>query len=124
MTVREKIVKVREENGWTIKDAADACRISQGLMRMIEEGEVTHPKIVRRIRRLYDLTELEAEELMPECRRVNGPKYEPDRYVDPDPIFHHETGDRLHKLRRLQDRENHGKVLAEERAELNGDRPT
>lgn len=108
MTVREKIVRAREEGDWTIKDAADACGISQGLMRMIEEGEVTHPIVAQRIRYLYDLTELEAEELMPECRRVHTATYEPDKYVEPDPIFHHETGDRLHKIRRLQDRENHG----------------
>lgn len=124
MTVREKLVKIREENDWTIKDAADACEISQGLMRMIEEGEVTHPKIAERIRRLYDLTELEAEELMPECRRVHQGTYEPDKYIEPDPIFHHETGDRLHKIRRLQDRENRGKVLAEERSEPDRDGPT
>ena len=47
---------------------------------MVEDGAVTHPKIVERIRKAYKLTELEAEELMPLHRRPNGGDYDPTRY--------------------------------------------
>ena len=80
-TVRQKMVRRREHGGITIQQMAKKCRISEGLMRMIEEGEVTHPVIAQRIARRYRLTELEAEELMPLNRRPHGGDYDPDRYA-------------------------------------------
>ena len=48
---------------------------------MVERGHVTHPNIVKKLKKLYSLTELEAEELLPENRRKHGDCYDPDKYV-------------------------------------------
>jgi transcriptional regulator with XRE-family HTH domain len=96
--VREKMRKVREELGWTVREMAYICGISENLLDLIESGEVTHPKIADRLKMVYDLTDEETEELLPLNRRVHSKNYDPDKYVDPDPIFHHETGDRMHKI--------------------------
>lgn len=57
------------------------CGISQTLLSMIEEGEVTHQNIVARVQKAYKLTDLEAEQLLPIHRRPNGGKYDPELYL-------------------------------------------
>ena len=82
MSVREKMKQWREQRGIDIRMAARGCRISARLLSMLEEGEVTAPGIVERVAKYYGLTDLEAEELLPLCRRPHGGDYEPDRYED------------------------------------------
>ena len=80
METRKKMVNYRTRHHKTIKEMADRCKISEALMTMVEEGEVTHPKIVKRIARVYHITELESEQLMPINHRLHGGDYDPDRY--------------------------------------------
>lgn len=81
MNVREKMIKFREEHLLTIKDMADRCGVSNDIIGMVEKGEVTHPLLVAKIAEAYGLTDLEAEELMPKCRRQHDPEYNPTKYV-------------------------------------------
>ena len=55
--------------------------ISSGLIGMVEHGDVTHPKIVEKLQNFYNLTDEEAEELLPKNRRLHDPEYDPDKYV-------------------------------------------
>ena len=86
MTTREKMVKYREDHGIDIPTMANRCRISSYLMEILEEGAVTTPKLVPQIAKEYELTDLEAEELMPLHMRPHGGDYEPDRYVETGPL--------------------------------------
>lgn len=65
----------------TDREMADLCGISEVLLKMVKNGHVTHPIFAENIRKAYNLTELEAEELMPENRRPHSPKYNPNKYV-------------------------------------------
>ena len=83
MDARQYMIQIRERKNRTIKQMADLIGISEGLLRMIEEGAVTHPQIVLAIQNTYTLTDMQAEELLPVNRRPNGGEYDPDRYVLP-----------------------------------------
>lgn len=80
-STREKMVEFREKYGLSIRQMAEICGTSSDILGMVEKGDVTHPKIVERIRKGYKLTDLEAEELLPINRRPHGGDYDPDRYV-------------------------------------------
>lgn len=82
MTTREKMTDIRIRNSYTMKDLAAKCKCSESLLGMIESGDVTHPRIVKRIAKVYSLTNLEAEELLPINYRKHGGEYDPDRYKD------------------------------------------
>ena len=69
MSVREKMKQWREQRGIDIRMAARGCGISARLLSMLEEGEVSAPGIVERVAAYYGLSDLEAEELLPVCRR-------------------------------------------------------
>lgn len=86
MTTREKMNKFRTDHNLSIPDMAKRCRISSYLLQLLEDGAVTTPKLVPQIAEEYELTELEAEELMPEHMRPHGNDYDPDRYVLNEPI--------------------------------------
>lgn len=66
--------------GWTPKDTAKKCCVSEELYKRIEDGDVTHPNIVKRIQEVFKITDEQAEELLPENYRPSSPKYDPDRY--------------------------------------------
>lgn len=80
---------------------------------MVEEGCVTHPNIVGRIKEYYGFSDEEAEELLPENYRKTSDKYEPDKFVLPEPkepdltaherteVFYHYLHDHSLKGRRL-----------------------
>lgn len=85
MTVREKMVAKRTGWGLTRKNLADEIGISQDLLGMVENGDVTHPNIVEKIKEAYELEDEEAELLLPINRRPNGGKYDPDQYVAQHP---------------------------------------
>lgn len=81
MDVREKMRKWREEFGITLEMISKRCGVSVHLLGMVEDGEVTHPDLVKKIQDAYGLTDLESEELMPENHRPHSPNYDPDKYV-------------------------------------------
>ena len=85
MSAREKIKRDQHARYVTDdKNCALECGMSEVLFKMVKNGEVTHPNIARRIQKVFGLTDLEAEELMPENRRPHSPKYEPDKFVVKD----------------------------------------
>lgn len=83
MSAREKMKKWREDRHLTCKQVSEICGVGNVLIAMIENGEVTHPKIVEKFKELYSLTDLEAEELLQKNRREHDIEYEPDKYVSP-----------------------------------------
>ena len=80
ISTRAYMAGLRHLLGWTPKDAAKKCCISKELYKRIEDGDVTHPNIVKRIQEVFKLTDAQAEELLPENHRPSSPKYDPDRY--------------------------------------------
>ena len=85
--VRKIMIQNRFQKGLSIKKISQKTGISQTLLAMVEGGEVTHPKIAKKMQRIYGLTDLETEMLMPKNYREHGGDYEPDRYKMPDPPF-------------------------------------
>lgn len=83
MTTREKMINWRIENDIPLRTISHWTGLSETILSMVEAGEVTHPKIVEKIRRAYHLTEKEAEELLPKNYRKSDPEYDPERYVSP-----------------------------------------
>lgn len=81
--VRTKIKEYREKRWFTREQFGKQVGISKYLVGMIEEGDVTHPKIAQRIAEVVGLTDLETEFLMPIIHRSHGEDYEPNRYVHP-----------------------------------------
>ncbi len=81
MTVGEKMVQYREERKITLKLMGRRIGVPPSVLAIAEGGGVTHPNFVKRIRKGYELTDEEAEILLPECRRPSSPKYDPDHYV-------------------------------------------
>ena len=81
LNVREKMKKYREKHYITLQKMSRKTNVTVSILRIVEEGGVTHPNFVARIKAGYKLTELEAEQLLPECRRPHSPNYDPDRYV-------------------------------------------
>ena len=86
LNTREKMIQCRKDRHVSIPDMAQRCRISSYLLQLLEDGAVTTPKLVPQIAEAYNLSELEAEELMPEHMRPHGDDYDPDRYVVNMPV--------------------------------------
>ena len=80
-SAREKMKFYRKASKKSFKELADLCECSEGLLRMVESGEVTHPIIASKIAEVFHLTKKEAEELVPEIHRPSSPYYEPDKFV-------------------------------------------
>ena len=83
MTVQEKMKAYRMEHGYSIEDMKWKTGASEVLLRMLEKGNVTHPKIAKKVGKAYHLTKEEIYELMPENHRP-GEKYNPDKYKPND----------------------------------------
>lgn len=81
MGARETMHYWRERMHASYQDISNMTGISPGLIGMVEHGDVTHPKIVEKIKDFFKLTDDEAEELLPKNRRPHDPEYDPDRYV-------------------------------------------
>ncbi|WP_458459295.1 helix-turn-helix domain-containing protein [Pseudobutyrivibrio sp.] len=75
----------RQRSGLSYKDISRKCGVSDHLIEGIEEGYilVTHPNIVKKLDSVYQFTEKQFEELLPENRRPSSPNYDPDKYVQP-----------------------------------------
>ena len=76
MDIRERMVAFRKIRGIEVYKVAEELGISSYLLDVIENGGVTHPNIVERIRRFYGFTQEEVEVLMPENRRPSSPNYD------------------------------------------------
>lgn len=83
VTAAEVIRDYRIRHNLTIHQLAVKCDIGPALMSYLEAGAVTHPKIVERLQKIFDLTDEQTEGLLPKNRRPHDPDYDPDRYVDP-----------------------------------------
>ena len=81
MGTREKMIKWRVSKSLSFNDISKLIGISGKLIAMIESGEVTHPKIVEKIKNFYDFSDNDVEELLPKNRRPSDPNYDPDKYV-------------------------------------------
>ena len=81
MDTREKMREWREAMHASYDMISKKIGVSSGPIGMVENGCVTHPKIVEKLQNFYGLTDIEAEELLPKNRRPNDPDYDPDRYV-------------------------------------------
>ena len=84
--VRELMEKRRLDWGYSFNAMSERCKCTVTLLKMVMDGETTHPNIVKRIQKAYRLTDRQAEMLMPVIHRKHGPDYEPDRYVSPEDI--------------------------------------
>ena len=88
MNTREIMVHKRKELGLSTKQMAlYRYGISEVLLKMIENGAVTHPEIAQKIQKVVGLSDLQTEELIPLHRRPHGGDYEPNRYVAPADRF-------------------------------------
>lgn len=73
----------RAKKGYSTKEMALYCGVSETLIKMVENGLVTHPKLAQRIGKEYGLSKKDIYELMPENYRP-GPNYNPDKYKAPE----------------------------------------
>lgn len=80
MDVREKMIAWRKKRNLPLDVMSKNCGVSVEILNLVEQGGITHPKLVNKIRKVYKLTEREAEELMPENYRKSSSKYDPDLY--------------------------------------------
>ena len=81
MDAREKMIELRTKNDLSFEYISDKTGVSQTLISLVENGQVTHPLIVEKLAKFYKLTKLEAEQLLPVNRRKHSKEYEPDKYV-------------------------------------------
>lgn len=79
---REYMIQFRKERGIDLLSMARKCKISRGLLELLEtsDQDVTHPKIAERVRKAYKLTNEQYEGLMPEHYRKSSPNYNPTLY--------------------------------------------
>lgn len=82
-----KIQKVRETFQADKQIIANMLGVSVMLMDILEEGGVTHPKLAKKIGKIYKMTNSEIEAMMPENYRKHSKKYDPDKYKDPVDIY-------------------------------------
>lgn len=81
MTVQEKMKAYREKHGYSIDRMSMKSGASAVLLRMLERGNVTHPKIAEQIGKAYKLSKEDIYQLMPSNYRP-GDEYDPDKYVE------------------------------------------
>lgn len=83
----EKIRLVREASELSKQEIANLLGVSVMLMDILEEGGATHPKLAKKIGKIYGMTGAEIESMMPVNYRKHGKQYDPDRYKDPVDIY-------------------------------------
>ena len=71
----------REKNGYSIEAMSRKSGASAVLLRMLERGNVTHPKIAEQVGKAYKLSKEDIYQLMPENYRPRD-GYDPDKYVE------------------------------------------
>lgn len=80
MTVAEKMIAFRKYRGYSTKEMAQRCEVSEVLIKIVEKGLVTHPKLAERIAKEYELEPEEAQELIPTIHRKDHPDYNPGAF--------------------------------------------
>lgn len=88
LTVQEKMKAYREKNGYSIEKMSRKSGASETLLRMLERGNVTHPKIAEQVGKAYRLSKEDIYELMPENYRP-GDRYDPEKFVEFVPDSRH-----------------------------------
>lgn len=82
MDVYEKMRRYRLDHQLSLKAMEIKSGVPMNVLAIIENQEsVTHPHFVEKIQTAYELTDEEAELLLPICRRPSNPNYDPDHYV-------------------------------------------
>lgn len=85
MTVHEKMIDFRTSRGLSLRNMQQRSGVPSVVLGTVEDGNVTHPNFVKRIKKAYKLTDEEAELLLPKNRRKHDPEYNPNKYViEPD----------------------------------------
>lgn len=83
-----KIRKVRETLHADKQVIANLVGVSAMLMDILEEGGTTHPKLAKKVGKIYQMTNLEIELMMPpNYRKKHGKGYDPDKYKSPVDIY-------------------------------------
>lgn len=79
--MRDYMIAYRKSKELSIEKMAEKCGISEILLRKLEGDDtcVTHPNIVRRVAKQYELTQEQRIGMLPPNHRP-GPDYDPDRY--------------------------------------------
>ena len=85
-SVAKKMVDYRKSHGYSLGDMSKKSGASTSLLKMLEGGMVTHPKIAKQVGRAYGLTKEEIYELMPAIHRPGDPAYDPNKYKEPDEV--------------------------------------
>lgn len=85
MTARDYMVQYRVEHRMSLYDMHWKCKVSTNTLWHLEEDDeyVTHPNMVERIAKAYELTEEQKIGMLPRNYRP-GPDYDPNRYVIED----------------------------------------
>lgn len=82
MDVYEKMRRYRLDHQLSMKAMEIKSGVPMNVLTVIEDWEgVTHPNFVKKLQEAYELTDDEAELLLPACRRPHDPRYDPDHYV-------------------------------------------
>lgn len=111
MTVQEKMKAYRQAHGYSVEKMSRKSGASAVLLRMIERGNVTHPKIAEQIGEAYKLSKEDIYELMPENYRP-GENYNPDKYVE----HVDNTNDKIFPKRSASDNDYYGYIAENGRA--------
>ena len=85
LSTAEKMKAYREEKRYSIKTMSMKSGCSEMLLKMVENGAVTHPKIAEQIKKAYKLNKKDILEIIPENYRP-GPNYDPDKYKAPKKV--------------------------------------
>lgn len=85
MSTAEKMRAYREKHRYSIKTMSMKSGCSEMLLKMVENGFVTHPKIAEQIKKAYRLNKKDILEIIPENHRP-GPNYNPDKYKTPEKV--------------------------------------
>ncbi len=86
-STRDKMKAYRLLSGKSFHELAQYCQCSEGLLRLVEHGSVTHPTIAKRIGAIYKLSKKEIEDLVPVHYRPSSPEYDPDKYKNKEDGF-------------------------------------
>ena len=84
MDARLKMIQFRREHDLTRARLAKMTNCTEAQIRLVEEGEDTHPKAAKRIALVCGMDEMETEELMPINYRKHGGCYDPDKFRPPE----------------------------------------
>lgn len=95
MSAVDKIIEFRKQTGIPLKDIARRSGVSASVICAVENGNVTHPKLAKKLQAYYGLTDEEYLELIPKNHREG----EPNRYKAVIPKFNTAIAPRNKEIR-------------------------